>query len=201
MDGPIASTVGAALASANIKTDGHDLVSPATTAALADNSTITVKYGRPVSVTVNGPLSLSAVDLVAVSVSDPGTAATGGVTASLALPAGLRLLGPGSGSPGWSCSGSTCTHGPIAAGADATVSFRILVASLVSCGDPVPASAVSAGLSATGQSAGRGSSPARIFSTTIHAPGAASARRRRYPRGSARPSGWSMRKPSSTPSA
>lgn len=49
-----ASTVGAALASANINTGSHDLVSPATTAALADNSTITVKYGRPISVTVNG---------------------------------------------------------------------------------------------------------------------------------------------------
>jgi resuscitation-promoting factor RpfB len=48
------STVGAALASANVSTGSHDLVSPATTAALADNSTITVKYGRPVSVTVNG---------------------------------------------------------------------------------------------------------------------------------------------------
>lgn len=49
-----ASTVGAALASANITTGSHDLVSPATSAALADNSTITVKYGRPVDVTVNG---------------------------------------------------------------------------------------------------------------------------------------------------
>lgn len=49
-----ASTVGAALASANISTGSHDLVSPAAGAALADNSTITVKYGRPVDVTVNG---------------------------------------------------------------------------------------------------------------------------------------------------
>ncbi|MGH6657066.1 MAG: ubiquitin-like domain-containing protein [Actinocrinis sp.] len=49
-----ASTVGAALASDNVNTGGHDLVSPAPSAGLADNSTITVKYGRPVGVTVNG---------------------------------------------------------------------------------------------------------------------------------------------------
>jgi len=49
-----ASTVGAALASDNITTGSHDLVSPVASAALTDNSTITVKYGRPVNVTVNG---------------------------------------------------------------------------------------------------------------------------------------------------
>lgn len=49
-----ASTVGAALASDDITTGSHDLVSPATSTALANNSTITVKYGRPVNVTVNG---------------------------------------------------------------------------------------------------------------------------------------------------
>jgi uncharacterized protein YabE (DUF348 family) len=49
-----ASTVGAALASDNVTTGSHDLVSPAPGASLADNSTITVRYGRPVDVTVNG---------------------------------------------------------------------------------------------------------------------------------------------------
>jgi len=49
-----ASTVGAALASANITTGSHDLVSPAVSTSLADNSTIIVKYGRPVNVMVNG---------------------------------------------------------------------------------------------------------------------------------------------------
>ncbi len=49
-----AATVGAALASDSITTGSHDLVSPAPSAALADNSTITVKYGRPINVTVNG---------------------------------------------------------------------------------------------------------------------------------------------------
>ncbi|MBS2965092.1 DUF348 domain-containing protein [Actinocrinis puniceicyclus] len=49
-----ASTVGAALSSDDIATGGHDLITPAPSAALADNSTITVKYGRPIGVTVDG---------------------------------------------------------------------------------------------------------------------------------------------------
>jgi uncharacterized protein YabE (DUF348 family) len=49
-----AGTVGAALASADISTGSHDLVSPALGASLSDNSTVTVRYGRPVNVTVNG---------------------------------------------------------------------------------------------------------------------------------------------------
>jgi uncharacterized protein YabE (DUF348 family) len=49
-----AGTVGAALASDNVTTGSHDQVSPALGAGLADNSTITVRYGRPVDVTVNG---------------------------------------------------------------------------------------------------------------------------------------------------
>jgi uncharacterized protein YabE (DUF348 family) len=49
-----AATVGAALSSDDIATSGHDLVIPAPATSLADNSTITVKYGRPISVTVNG---------------------------------------------------------------------------------------------------------------------------------------------------
>jgi uncharacterized protein YabE (DUF348 family) len=49
-----ASTVGAALASDDVSTGGHDLVTPSPSASLVDNSTITVRYGRPVSVTVDG---------------------------------------------------------------------------------------------------------------------------------------------------
>ncbi|HEU5425304.1 MAG TPA: ubiquitin-like domain-containing protein [Actinocrinis sp.] len=49
-----ASTVGAALSSDNVTTGSHDLVSPGPAAALSDNSTITVKYGRPITVSVNG---------------------------------------------------------------------------------------------------------------------------------------------------
>ena len=124
---------------------------PSPTAPLTIGANAAAKLG--VSVTVNGLLNLGVTDTVAVRVSDQGTAATGGITASLALPAGITLLGLGADSSGWSCSGSTCTHGPVAAGATATVSFRILVASLESCGAPVAASAVSGTLSATGQSA------------------------------------------------
>jgi uncharacterized protein YabE (DUF348 family) len=49
-----ASTVGAALSSDDISIGSHDLISPAPSSSLADNSTITVKYGRPINVTVNG---------------------------------------------------------------------------------------------------------------------------------------------------
>jgi len=126
---------------------------PSPTTSLTVGAGVAAKLG--VSVTVNGLLNLGLTDVVAVRVSDQGTAATGGITTSLALPAGITLLGLGAGSSGWSCSGGTCTHGPIAAGADATVSFRILVASLESCGEPIGASAVSGALSATGLSAAK----------------------------------------------
>ena len=108
-----------------------------------------------VSVTVTGLLNLGVTDVVAVSVSDPGGAATGGVTASITLPPGITLLGLAAGSSGWTCSGATCSHGPIAAGAAATVSLRILVATLDGCGKPVTASVVSGSLSAAGQSAAK----------------------------------------------
>jgi len=52
-----------------------------------------------------------------------------------------------------------------------------------------------------GQLPGRASSRARIFSTSSHAPGAAADSRSRYPSGSASPSGWSIRNPSTTPRA
>jgi hypothetical protein len=103
-------------------------------------------------VSVNGLLKLGVIDVVAVSVSDPGTAATQGLTTNVHLPAGITLLGLGSGSSGWTCSGTSCTHGAISAGAAATVSFRVLVASLAGCGNPVSATAVSGALSASGQS-------------------------------------------------
>ncbi len=105
-----------------------------------------------VSVTVKGLLNLGVVDVASVSVSDPGTAATQGLTVTLGLPAGITLLGLGSGSSGWTCSGTTCTHAGIGAGAAATVSFRILVASLAGCGNPITATAASGALSASGQS-------------------------------------------------
>jgi hypothetical protein len=111
-----------------------------------------------VTVSVNGLLKVGLAAVVDVQVSDPGTAATGAVTASLALPAGISLLGLGSGSAGWSCgSGSSrttsCGHGPLGAGSASTVSFRVLVVSLAGCGNPIVATAVSGSLTASGQSA------------------------------------------------
>jgi RNA polymerase sigma factor (sigma-70 family) len=105
-----------------------------------------------VVVKVSGLLNLGVVDTVAVSVSDPGTAATQELNVTLGLPSGLTLLGLGSGSSGWTCSGTSCTHAGIAAGAASTVSFRILVANLSACGNPVTAKAASGTLSASGRS-------------------------------------------------
>lgn len=49
-----ASTVGAVLTSDDVPTGGHDLVTPSPGATLVDNSTITVRYGRPLAITVDG---------------------------------------------------------------------------------------------------------------------------------------------------
>jgi len=108
-----------------------------------------------VSVKVAGVLNLGVTALVTVRVSDPGTAATGRVTANITLPPGITLLGL-VGSSSWSCSptsaGQTCSHGAIGAGAASSLSFNILVVNLTGCGDSVVASAVSGNLSATGTS-------------------------------------------------
>jgi hypothetical protein len=89
-------------------------------------------------------------------VSDPGSAATGQVTANITLPSGITLLGL-VGSSSWSCSptsgGQTCSHGAIGTGAASSLSFNILVANLSGCGHSVVATAVSGSLSATGASA------------------------------------------------
>jgi RNA polymerase sigma factor (sigma-70 family) len=106
-----------------------------------------------VSVNVAGLLNLGVTDVVSVKVDNPGRAATGGLTASIGLPPGITLLGQASGSSGWTCSGSTCSHRPLGAGATSTVSLRILVATLAGCGKPVTADVVSGSLSAAGQSA------------------------------------------------
>jgi hypothetical protein len=53
----------------------------------------------------------------------------------------------------------------------------------------------------TGQDAGSDSPTARIFSTTSQADGAAARSHRMYPPGSASPSGWSTRRPVTSPSA
>jgi len=104
-----------------------------------------------VSVNVNSPLNLGVTAVVSVGVSDPGNASTGGVTTNISLPAGLSLLGL-SNAAGWSCSGLTCTHAAIAAGATASLSFKVLVVTLSGCGNSVLATATSGSLSASGNS-------------------------------------------------
>ena len=105
-----------------------------------------------VTIVMSGLLSLGAVDLIAIDVSDPGTAATAAVSVSMSLPTGISLQGLGPSSSGWTCSGATCHHGPIAAGAASTVSFQVAVVSLVGCGSTITASAVSGPRSASGSS-------------------------------------------------
>ncbi|HET7018550.1 MAG TPA: hypothetical protein VFI65_31815 [Streptosporangiaceae bacterium] len=104
------------------------------------------------SVNANSVLGLGVTALVSVGVSDPGNAATNGLTTKITLPAGLSLLGL-SNSSGWSCSGLTCTHAAIAAGATASLSFKVLVVTLSGCGNSVLATATSGSLSASGNSA------------------------------------------------
>jgi RNA polymerase sigma factor (sigma-70 family) len=105
-----------------------------------------------VSVNANSVLGLGVTALVSVGVSDPGNAATSGLTAQISLPAGVSLEGLSNAS-GWSCSGLTCTHAAIAAGASANLSFNVLVVSLSGCGNSVLATATSGSLSASGSSA------------------------------------------------
>jgi RNA polymerase sigma factor (sigma-70 family) len=105
-----------------------------------------------VDVNVNSVLNLGVTALVSVGVSDPGNAATGGLTANISLPAGVSLLGLSNAS-GWSCSGLNCTHPAISAGATANLSFNVLVVTLSGCGNSVLATATSGPLSASGSSA------------------------------------------------
>jgi DNA-directed RNA polymerase specialized sigma24 family protein len=129
---------------------------PSASASLAPSSTTVrssqaaASAGLSLSVVVSGPLNLGAADLIAVDMYDPGTAATGEISATVSLPAGITLHGPGPSSPGWTCSGTSCHHSPLAAGAASTVSFRVLVVSLVGCGSVITASAVSGPRSASG---------------------------------------------------
>jgi uncharacterized protein YabE (DUF348 family) len=85
-----ASTVGDVLAANSISTGSHDQVSPAPTAAATDDSTITVRYGRPVQVTVNGVKSEDWVHYptVAGALSELGVRVTGAV---LSVPAGTPI--------------------------------------------------------------------------------------------------------------
>lgn len=126
---------------------------PPVTPTPTPTASATAKLG--VSVQVTGALNLGVTAQVTVNVSDPGTAATGPVTADITLPSGITLLGLAS-SASWSCSatsaGQTCSHGTLGVGATSSLSFNVLVANLTGCGESVVATAVSGSLSATGAS-------------------------------------------------
>jgi RNA polymerase sigma factor (sigma-70 family) len=129
---------------------------PSPSASASPSPTVSASAKLSVTVQVSGLLNLGVTALVTVGVSDPGTAATRGLTANIAVPLGVSILGQ-VGSSSWSCSptasGQTCTHPPISAGATSNLSFNILVISLTGCGNSVVATAVSGTLSATGSSA------------------------------------------------
>jgi RNA polymerase sigma factor (sigma-70 family) len=117
--------------------------------------TVSAKAKLAVSVQVAGLLNLGVTALVTVNVSDPGSAATGPVTANITLPSGITLLGL-TGSSSWSCSatgsGQSCTHGALGAGVATSLSFNVLVVNLTGCGNSVLATATSGSLSASGGS-------------------------------------------------
>jgi RNA polymerase sigma factor (sigma-70 family) len=119
-----------------------------------------------VNVNVNSVLNLGVTALVSVGVSDPGNAATSGLTANISLPAGVSLLGLSNAS-GWSCSGLSCTHAAISAGATANLSFNVLVVTLSGCGNSVLATATSGSLSASGSSAQVKCSAPLLNATTL----------------------------------
>jgi len=89
-----------------------------------------------------------------VHVSDPGSAPTGPLTASLSLPAGVTLLGP-VGSVDWTCTSSGCSHKPIGPGQHSMLSLQIVVVSRDGCGLPISATVTSGSLSVTKVSGAR----------------------------------------------
>lgn len=106
---------------------------------------------------LNGRLRVGVVAIVHLQVANTGSARTGDLTASLALPAGLRYAGMGGSQPqAWTCSassqGATCTHGPIGPNIAAPAAIEVVLVDLTGCGSPVLATVVSDGISASAQS-------------------------------------------------
>jgi resuscitation-promoting factor RpfB len=85
-----AGTVGAVLVSDSITTGRHDYVSPAPSAPLVDDATITVRYGRPIDVTVNGTKQDVWVHSTTVggALAELGVRITG---AAMSVPAGTAI--------------------------------------------------------------------------------------------------------------
>ena len=103
---------------------------------------------------------------VSFAVSDTGSAATGPVTVSIALPAGSTIFGGGHGGfdrgpgrggfGGWSCQassgGATCEHRQMPAGAEVQGALFIMVFNRSACGQAVGLTATSGAASVSAQS-------------------------------------------------
>lgn len=110
---------------------------------------------RPhVNLSVSGSLRPGQVATVTVHVTDPGPAATGDLTATLALPPGVILLWQ-IGSPSWTCSLSSCTHRPIDPGASTRLLLQIKVVSRDGCGQRISATVTSGSVGVTAWSGAR----------------------------------------------
>jgi len=106
---------------------------------------------------------------VTFQVQDTGSAATGQVTVSIALPAGASMTGSGGGGHGggdavltpfdgngWNCqatsTGATCTHAGLSAGSQARGDIFFTVSGSSTCGQPVDLTAASGSASASAHS-------------------------------------------------
>ena len=112
------------------------------------------------SVDVYGQGGMAAV---VFSVTNTGTAATGGLTATIALPAGSSYIPDGHhwhhghhGQGGWTCqattSGASCQHAGIPSGGQAGGGMLIQVNGSSACGQPVQVTVTSGAESASAQS-------------------------------------------------
>jgi DNA-directed RNA polymerase specialized sigma24 family protein len=95
-------------------------------------------------------------------INDTGSAATGELTVSIALPAGTRLSGSGhghaaaGGSGGWSCqptsAGASCQHSAISSGGQAQGMIFIRISGSAACGQSVGLTVTSGSAAASAQS-------------------------------------------------
>jgi RNA polymerase sigma factor (sigma-70 family) len=94
---------------------------------------------------------------VAFQVTNTGSAASGPVTAVIALPAGSSLSGGNQAGSGWSCQtvsgGATCTHAALPAGQQAQGMLFVTVSGTAACGQPVRLTVTSGSSTATASAA------------------------------------------------
>lgn len=107
--------------------------------------------------------------MVTFAVADTGSAATGDLTVSVALPPGSALISGGlhgqdngparggfGGFGGWNCQpasgGAACQHGPVPAGTQTQDALFIVIESSTACGQPVGLTVTSGSATASAQS-------------------------------------------------